>query len=99
MSSFLGRQFYRSTLYIYIYIYIYMCVCVCKIRGAHSCNAKLSSGTEPSSSRENNTYTLNVFAYATVTKSSVVRYSANVNFAGFPSRLVASNVSINFNML
>ena len=31
MSFFLGRQFYRSTLYIYIYIYIYiyMCVCVC----------------------------------------------------------------------
>ena len=29
MSSFLGRQFYRSTLYIYIYIYIYICVCVC----------------------------------------------------------------------
>ena len=28
MSSFLGRQFYRSPLYIYIYIYIYMCVCV-----------------------------------------------------------------------
>ena len=33
MSSFLGQQFYRSTLslslYIYIYIYIYICVCVC----------------------------------------------------------------------
>ena len=28
-SSFLGRQFYRSTLCIYIYIYIYVCVCVC----------------------------------------------------------------------
>ena len=34
MSSFLGRQFYRSILYIYIYIYmcelVCVCVCVCK---------------------------------------------------------------------
>ena len=29
MSSFLWRQFYRSTIHIYIYIYIYVCVCVC----------------------------------------------------------------------
>ena len=29
MSSFLERQFYRSTLYIYIYIYKYECTYFC----------------------------------------------------------------------